>query len=137
MENTTITRTEKNVETIRQGYAAFNKGDFDTLSELFDENATWHTPGESSMAGKYQGRDAIMAHFARLGSETDGTMHATLKDVFRSDNDRVVGLHTNSGVRNGTKLDTDSCIVFEFRNGVIFNAREYFFDLYAMDRFWK
>lgn len=137
MENTTITKTEKNVETIKRGYAAFNKGDLNTLSELFDENATWHTPGESSMAGKYQGRDEILAHFARMGSETNGTMQATLRDVFRSDNDRVVGLHTNSAVRNGTKLDMDSCIVFELRNGVVINAREFFYDLYAADRFWK
>ena len=57
----------KNAEIIRRGYHAFNTGDMKTLSELFDENASWHTPGRGSIAGDRVGRDAVFAQFARYG----------------------------------------------------------------------
>jgi ketosteroid isomerase-like protein len=53
---------------IRRGYQAFNSGDMETLSQLFDERARWHSPGRSSVAGDYEGRDATFAYFGRLGS---------------------------------------------------------------------
>jgi ketosteroid isomerase-like protein len=30
---------------MRRGYEAFNSGDMETLTELFDEGAVWHTRG--------------------------------------------------------------------------------------------
>lgn len=44
--------------TVRRGYEAFNTADMETLTELFDESASWHTPGRGSLAGDHQGRDA-------------------------------------------------------------------------------
>ena len=40
---------EKNAETVRRGYEAFNSGDMKTLKEIFHENSSWHTPGRSFM----------------------------------------------------------------------------------------
>ena len=42
-----MNKADKNAETVRRGYAAFNSGDMKTLTTLFDENASWHTPGEA------------------------------------------------------------------------------------------
>jgi ketosteroid isomerase-like protein len=41
---------DENAAIVRRGYAAFNSGDVNALSELFDENAVWHAPGRSSLA---------------------------------------------------------------------------------------
>ncbi len=35
----------KNADVIRRGYEAFNAADMKTLTELFDEHSSWHTPG--------------------------------------------------------------------------------------------
>ena len=35
----------KNAEIVRRGYHAFNTADMNTLTQLFDENTSWHTPG--------------------------------------------------------------------------------------------
>ncbi|TFG73513.1 MAG: hypothetical protein E4H22_00515, partial [Solirubrobacterales bacterium] len=64
---------EENAELVRRGYAAFNAGDMETLTELFDENASWHTPGRSPIAGDHVGRDAAFAQFGRYGGDTQGT----------------------------------------------------------------
>ena len=40
----------ENAAIMRRAYEAFNTGDVNTLTELFDESAVWHLPGRSSMA---------------------------------------------------------------------------------------
>ena len=48
----------------------------------------------------------------------------------------MVALHHNSGERNGKRLETDCCIVFEVKNGQIVPGREHFYDLHNWDGFW-
>ena len=102
-----------------------------------DENASWHTPGRSPIAGHYQGRDAVFAQFGRYGGDTGGTFKAELKQVFTSPDGRVIGLHHNSAERNGKRLDTDCCTVFEVENGRMTSGREHFYDLGNWDEFWS
>ena len=45
----------ENVAAVRRGYEAFNTADMKTLTELFDESASWHTPGRGSLAGDHRG----------------------------------------------------------------------------------
>lgn len=132
-----MNEAEKNAETVRRGYKAFNSADMKTLTELFDESASWHTPGRSPLAGDRKGREATFAQFGRYGGETGGTFKATLQHVLTSDDGRVVGIHHNTAMRNGKKLDVYCCLVFEFKNGRIIDGREHFYDLYAWDEFWS
>jgi len=132
-----MNEAEKNAETVRRGYAAFNSADMKTLTELFDESASWHTPGRGSLAGDHQGREATFAYFGRLVGETGGTFKATLRHLLKSDDGRVVGVHHNSAKRDGKHLDVGCCIVFELKDGRIIDGREHFHDLYAWDEFWS
>ena len=131
-----MSQAEQNVEVVRRGYEAFNTADMAALTELFAEDAAWHTPGRSPIAGDHRGRDAVFAQFGRYGGDTGGTFKAALQQVFSAEDGRVVGIHHNSGERNGRQLDTDCCIVFEVEDGRIIDAREIFSDLYAWDGFW-
>lgn len=127
----------QNAELVRRGYQAFNTADMKTLTEIFDEKASWHTPGRSSVAGDRWGRDAVFAHFGRYGAETAGTFRAELQHVCADDEGHVVGIHRNTGTRNGKHLDVHCCIVFEIKDGRAVSGREYFHDLNAWDAFWS
>lgn len=131
-----MNEAEKNAETVRRGYAAFNAADIETLTEIFHETASWHTPGRSPLAGDHQGRAAVFAYFGRLAGETGGTFQATLRHVLTGDDGRVVGMHRNTAQRNGRQLDVGCCIVFEFKDGRLTDGREHYDDLYAWDEFW-
>jgi ketosteroid isomerase-like protein len=126
-----------NAEVVRRAYEAFNAADMETLAALFDESGSWHTPGRSPIAGDFQGRKAAFAQFGRYGGDTQGTFRAELKTVTADGDGRVVGIHHNSGERNGKQLDVDCCIVFEVADGRIVDGREHFDDLYAWDEFWS
>ena len=126
-----------NADVVRRGYQAFNEADIDTILRLWSEDATWTTPGQSSAAGTARGKEAVLAQYGRYGCETNGTFQAQLLGVFEADDGRVVGLHHNVGERNGNKLDTDCCIVFEVEDGKIKSGTEHFFDLHNWDQFWS
>ena len=128
---------KEDAELVRRGYEAFNAGDMDTLTELFDENASWHTPGRSSIAGDHEGRDAAFTQFGRYGGDTGGTFKAELRYVLADDDGHVVGVHHNSAERNGKQLDVDCALVFEIKDGRVVDGREYFYDLNAWDEFWS
>ena len=128
---------DENVAIMRRAYEAFNRGDLETLTEIFDEGAVWHLPGRSSMANDYQGSDAILAYFGQLGQETGGTFRAELDDLFADGGNRVVGMQRSTGERDGKHLDVGNCIVFELKDGRITDGREHFHDLYAWDEFWS
>jgi ketosteroid isomerase-like protein len=128
---------EENEAIVRRGYEAFNSGDMDALTELFDESAVWRTPGRSSLAGDHQGRDAAFGYFGRLGQGTGGTFQAELQQLLAGDDGRVVGIHRCSGERDGKQLAVDCCLVFQVEDGLITEGTEHFRDLYAWDEFWS
>ncbi len=128
---------DENVAIMRRAYDAFNRGDLDTLTEIFDESAVWHLPGRSSMAKDYQGSEAILAYFGQLGQETGGTFRAELEDLLADGGDRVVGIQRSTAERGGKRLDVGNCIVFELKDGRVTDGREHFHDLYAWDEFWS
>lgn len=127
----------ENAEIVRRGYEAFDKADIAALTEIMDVNISWYTPGRSPIAGHYQGRDAVFGQFGRYGGDTGGTFKAELRQVFTSADGRVIGLHHNSAERNGKRLDTDCCIVFEVEDGCMVSGREHFYDLGNWDDFWS
>lgn len=126
----------QNADVVRRGYQAFNTADMKALTELFAENASWHTPGRGSIAGDRVGRDKVFAQFGRYGGETGGTFRAELRHLLADDEGRVVGIHHNSAERNGKRLEVGCCIVFEVRDGRIASGREHFYDLHAWEAFW-
>ena len=127
---------ETNAGLIRKGYAAFNAGDMKTLDQIFQDNATWHTPGRSSLGGDHKGKEAVFAQFGRYGSGTNGTFKANMMHVFTDEAGNAVSVHRNTGERNGKHLDVLCCIVFSIKDGKVQEGREVFYDLHAWDGFW-
>ena len=130
-------RNDENLEIVRRGYKAFNSADMKALTEIFDKSASWHTPGRGPLAGDSKGREATFGQFGKYVGETAGTFKASLRQLFNSDDGRVVGVHHNSAERDGKRLDVDCCIVFELKDGRITDGREHFYDLHAWDEFWS
>src|SRR5436190_7759229 len=107
----------ENVAIMQRAYDAFNSGDINTLTEIFDETAVWHLPGRSSMARDYEGRDATLAYFGQLGQQTGGTFRAELQRLLSDEDNRVVGIQRSTADRDGKHLDVVNSIVFELRDG--------------------
>lgn len=127
----------ENAAIMRRGYEAFNAGDINALTEIFDESAVWHAPGRTSLAGDHEGRDATFAYLGRLGQETAGTFRAELGRLLADDDGYVVGVQRSRAERDGKQLDVGNCIVFKLDDGRVAEVWEHFDDLYVWDEFWS
>ena len=67
-----------NEDLVREGFAAFERGDMDYLQKHFwAEDIRWHTPGRSPLAGDYEGTEQVTQVFARLADKRGYLMDAT------------------------------------------------------------
>ena len=124
------------IELIRRGYRAFATADMATLTQLFDADSTWETPGKSPVAGLKKGRDNVLGQFGAYGAGTEGTFKAELIYVTADNDGHVVAVHRNTGMRKGRTLDTMCCVAFVVKNGKAMSGREHFLDMYNWDAFW-
>jgi ketosteroid isomerase-like protein len=126
-----------NEDLLRDGFAAFGRGDMDTLrKETFAEDIRWHVPGRSLVAGDYQGLEQIIQLFARLAELSGRTYRAELHDVLAND-EHAVAMTTQSGERAGKQWTDNIVIVYHFRDGKVSEAWNHPTDLYTLDEVWS
>ncbi len=128
--------THPNEELVRRAFDAFAKGDVDTMRELTDQDAVWHTPGRGPLAGDYRGIDEILGFFARIAELTGGTFRAELHDVVAND-EHAVGLYVSRAEREGRTLETKNVIVSHIRNGKSVETWTFSDDQYGADEFFS
>jgi ketosteroid isomerase-like protein len=127
--------SERNADVVRKLFDAFARRDGFGLRGLFAEDAVWRVPGESAMAGTYEGREAIFRFLGRLPKETNRTYTSRLIDVLASD-DRAAALYRASGERNGRRLDLDQLLLFQLRAGLVTEVLALPSDPAVFDAFW-
>lgn len=123
-----------NMARIRNGYQAFNKGDVETLLDLFADDIVWHFPGSSKLAGDHVGRGATMAMLGAYGQATGGTLRANLLDIMASD-DHVAGWANDTATVDDKTLDVRAVVIFKMSDGKVTEAWHHFDDLTSLDNF--
>jgi uncharacterized protein len=121
-----------NVARIKDGYAAFAKGDFAALNDLFAEDLLWHVAGRSQLAGDYRGREAVYGFFAKLMEVTEGSFHLDLHAVL-ADDDHGVALVVATASRGGRSITVNEAHVFHLRDGKVVEFWDAQTDQYALD----
>jgi ketosteroid isomerase-like protein len=107
-----------NVARIEGGYAAFGKGDFAALDDVFTEDVVWHPQGRNQLTGEYRGREAVYGFFGKLMEATEGTFHIDLHKVF-ADDDHAVALVTTTASRGGRSVNSYDAHIFHLRDGKV------------------
>ena len=125
-----------NAAIVREGFDRFVRGDVAGLLDLFAEDAVWHVPGASAMAGDYRGRDEIIAFLRRTAELTGGTYRVELLWVV-ADDEHTVAVYRAQGEReDGRTLDIEQALLIELRDGLWTDIRAQPLDQAAFDAFW-
>jgi len=123
-------------EVVKRLYAAFAAGDNDAARECFTDDATWHLPGRSPLAGDYVGFDQISTDFfGRIRELTRGAFKVEVLEIFPGAN-RAVVLQRTTGERGKRRLDILVCQLMTLHEGKIAEVRGFQADQYALDEFW-
>jgi len=121
-----------NVARLKDGYAAFAKGDFAVLNELFAEDLLWHEAGRNQVSGEYRGREAVYGFFGKLMEVTEGSLRIDVHAVF-ADDEHGVALVVGTASRGGRSSTFKSVNVFHMRGGKVVEFWDASTDQYAYD----
>ena len=121
-----------NVTRMKDGYAAFAKGDFAVLDDLFADDVVWHVGGRNQLTRDYRGRDEVYGFFGRLLELTEGTFHIDLHTVF-ADDEHGVALVATSASRGGKSTRINEAHVYHLRDGKVTEFWDASTDAYALD----
>src|SRR6478672_9469123 len=118
--------SRENVEIVWRGYEAWNRGDMDAVSAVYEEGVIVRTVEGWPEPGPIVGRDAVMRFFAGL-RETDADADIVTALSFIDASDRVVVRQTWQGEGRGPDMDMDVTAVHTLRAARIV-LLEYFWD---------
>jgi ketosteroid isomerase-like protein len=106
------------------------------LRDLLTEDIVWMVPGDNSIAGRFEGIDAVMAYFHRRRELADRSFTLHPGDVLVGEGDRVAVLTDGTAVLNGEKHRWSTIGLYRFRNGLISECRLVPLDMAEFDRIW-
>jgi ketosteroid isomerase-like protein len=106
-----------NVETLRRGYDALNRGDLSVVLELLDPDIEWHEPAPSPDAGTHRGRDSFERFLRGWRESFDGFRVEPEQVVERGDELVAVVRQTGTGRSSGLPVETRLAHVWTVANG--------------------
>lgn len=108
----------ENSDALRRGYEAFNKGDIDTVREIFAEDIRWEGPNSEGvpMSGVHEGRDAVLQALGEIGGEFE--QFSVSPDEMVEEGDTVVVLsHLEAKTNSGNELKLPGVEVWRMSGG--------------------
>jgi ketosteroid isomerase-like protein len=82
-----------NAQVLREGYAAFARGDVPGVLERFDQGIEWTIPGPHSLAGVYEGHAGVGGFFERVATAYE--LQVRPEEFLPLDEERVLVLGTH------------------------------------------
>ena len=95
----------ENSEALKRGYEAFNRGDAETVSDVFADDARWegpNTPGVP-MSGNNEGKDAVLQALGAIG-ESFERFHVSPDEMVEEGDTIVVLSHLDAKTKSGKEL---------------------------------
>jgi len=114
----------------------YSGGDIAPVEDLLREDVTWHVPGDSPIAGEYQGRGAVLDYFRTRRALAGGAITITKRDEMYDD-EVLVQLADGAGRIGGRDVTWRTAGVYRVVDGKIAEAWLVPLDLEAFDRAWK
>jgi len=116
---------QKNVQIVKDAYAAFGRGDIQGLLALFADDIEWIIPGEWPLAGTYRRRAGVAGLFQKVSEMLEISFLETRE--FVAQGDRVLVVCFSGGRVKGTNrtYEHHEVLAFTVLNGKVTNVREY------------
>ena len=125
-----------NVTIVRELYAAFSRGDVETIRGYLADDAVWHAAGRNWIVGDYQGRDTVVGLLTAMAVYAEGSYSVEVRDVLGNCR-RAIGLHRSSARRaDGRSLDVDDVLIFDISDGKVIEVWASPYDQYEEDAFY-
>ncbi len=125
-----------NEDLLRDGYAAFGKGDVAGVLAIFADDIAWHAGGSSRISGEYHGHQEVTGFFQRLAELSGGTFRLEVHDILANDVHGAV-LVTAHGERHGRTLAARQVNIWHLADGKATEFWTFAEDQAALDTFFS
>jgi uncharacterized protein len=106
-----------NAALVREGFQAFEKGDFEWMDAHLADDVIWHVGGNSKWAGPNEGKAKVLEFFARQTQALGGAPTLDIHDILGND-EHVVVLGTASATApDGSSAEWKYAQIFHVRDG--------------------
>ena len=117
---------EKNIQTVKDFFAAIGRGDREALLALVAEDIEWIIPGEDwPLAGTHRGHAGLAKVLQKASNEVEMTYLAPPEFVAQGDRVLVIGVATGKIKATNKTFKDDWVFAITVRNGKLANIREY------------
>jgi hypothetical protein len=119
----------RSLQTVKDAYAAFGRGDIKGLLALVDDNVDWHgvkgAEGVAPHAGARHGLAEVEQFFTQLGGSMQFTKFEPREFIADGDNVAAIGDYEATVLKTGKPVSSDWVMVFTVRNGKVVRFREW------------
>lgn len=120
--------SEENVNILRQGYDAFNRGDIDVVMSIMDPNIEWQEPDVEGLPdrGTHHGSEAVAKDvFGSVAEQWDEFQVVAEEFLDAGDRVTVLGYFRVRGKATGRSVDAPYAHVWTLRDGKAVHFRNY------------
>lgn len=108
----------ENSAALKRGYDAFNRGDVDTVSEIFDDDIRWEGPNAPGvpMSGVNDGKDAVLQALGQIAENFES--FSVSPDEMVEDGETIVVLsHLEARTKSGQDVKLPGAEVWRMSGG--------------------
>jgi ketosteroid isomerase-like protein len=109
--------TQADIESLRRGYEALNRGDLSVVSELLHPEIEWHEPGPGPEAGTYRGRESFERYLRGWRESFDDFRIEPERVIERDDRLIAVVRQSGRGRTSGVSVEARLAHVWTVRDG--------------------
>ena len=106
-----------NVTLVREGFAAFERGDMARMDQLLSDDVVWHVGGNSKWAGSYEGKAKVLEYFGRQAQAMTGPPTTDIHDIVGNDDHVVVLGSASATAADGSSAEWKFTQIFHIRDG--------------------
>ena len=125
-----------NADLMRKAFEAASASDITAMVEMIADDAKWHVPGTSALAGDYEGKEEILTRWFGPAMPEGMTSWQSELHAVLADDDHTVALIRNTVSRGGETFQLDTVFVAHVAGGKVTEAWVTPVDLAVFEAVW-
>jgi ketosteroid isomerase-like protein len=106
------------------------------VRRLLDPDIVWHVPGESPIAGCYEGPEEVIAYMLRRRDLADGTFRMRRRELMVGEGEHLAVLTDGSAIIDGRRREWSTVGLYRLRAELLAECRLLPFDQAQFDAIW-
>jgi ketosteroid isomerase-like protein len=117
--------SQENVEIVRRGFEAFNRGGLDAVLGFYDPEVEWVTTDGYVEAGTYRGHEGVLRYLGSLAAEFED-VRLEPEELIEVGEQVVAPIRaTATGKRSGVPVEFTITFVYWLRDGLAVRVENY------------